>query len=73
MAKFPVDAPKSKVIKVLESFGFSNYSNPSSPQLQKAIAMPTENGANLPAISNECANMIKLIPPNSRSIAKFLT
>ena len=23
MAKFPVDAPKSKVIKVLESFGFS--------------------------------------------------
>jgi predicted RNA binding protein YcfA (HicA-like mRNA interferase family) len=23
MAKFPVDAPKSKVIKVLEGFGFS--------------------------------------------------
>ena len=23
MAKFPVDAPKSKAIKVLESFGFS--------------------------------------------------
>ena len=23
MAKFPVDAPKAKVIKVLESFGFS--------------------------------------------------
>jgi predicted RNA binding protein YcfA (HicA-like mRNA interferase family) len=23
VAKFPVDAPKSKVIKVLESFGFS--------------------------------------------------
>ncbi|MBW4426214.1 MAG: type II toxin-antitoxin system HicA family toxin [Nostoc desertorum CM1-VF14] len=23
MAKFPVDAPKSKVIKVLEDFGFS--------------------------------------------------
>jgi predicted RNA binding protein YcfA (HicA-like mRNA interferase family) len=23
MAKFPVDAPKSKVIKVLEEFGFS--------------------------------------------------
>ena len=23
MAKFPVDAPKSKVIKVLENFGFS--------------------------------------------------
>ena len=23
MAKFPVDAPKSKVIKVLEKFGFS--------------------------------------------------
>jgi predicted RNA binding protein YcfA (HicA-like mRNA interferase family) len=23
MAKFPIDAPKSKVLKVLESFGFS--------------------------------------------------
>jgi len=23
MAKFPVDAPKAKVIKVLEKFGFS--------------------------------------------------